>query len=384
METTHHRAIALAIGGMIALAAAMGIGRFVYTPILPFMVDALGLTASQAGTIASANFLGYLAGALLAAWPRMPGSRRAWLLTAVAISGVSTGAMGIVDTLFPFILLRFIGGMASAFTLVFASALVLDRLATAGRASLASVHFAGVGVGIAISAILVTVLAAETADWRTLWLASGGIALLATGAVIRLVPDRSAEHAAATAKLGRTEQQLYRLIAAYGLFGFGYVITATFISAMVRTIPDLQSIEPVIWLAFGLAAVPSVALWVWLGRIIGIARSFALACIVEAIGVATTVLTVNTFAVVCGAALLGGTFMGVTALGLMLARELAGGDPRRNIGLMTAAFGLGQMIGPAFAGYAFDVTGSLTLPTLTASAALVIAAALVSVRFRLR
>ena len=88
-----------AFGGLIALAAAIGIGRFVYTPILPTMMSALGLSKSAAGLIASANFLGYLLGALLAAWPNLPGSRRAWLLSALAVSAITTAGMGLASTM---------------------------------------------------------------------------------------------------------------------------------------------------------------------------------------------------------------------------------------------------------------------------------------------
>src|SRR3712207_1787303 len=110
----------LAVGGLIALAVAMGIGRFVYTPILPSMAEALALSQSEAGLIASANFLGYLVGALLAA-TRLPGSRRTWLIAALALSAVTTTVTAALSGVATLSLVRFAGGVASAFVLVFAS-----------------------------------------------------------------------------------------------------------------------------------------------------------------------------------------------------------------------------------------------------------------------
>jgi predicted MFS family arabinose efflux permease len=155
------------------------------------------------------------------------------------------------------------------------------------------------------------------------------------------------------------------------------VITATFISVIVRTSPELRSIEPVIWLVVGLAAIPSVALWTWIGGRFGNAWSFAIACLVEGVGVAMSVLATSALAIAVSAALLGGTFMGITALGLVHARHISSGDPRRSLALMTAAFGLGQMIGPTFAGLAYDLDNSFLVPSLAAAAALFVAAGLV-------
>jgi predicted MFS family arabinose efflux permease len=286
--------------------------------------------------------------------------------------------MGLTTSMTIFLGLRFVGGVASAFVLVFASALVLDRLASLGRPGLSAIHFAGVGVGIAVSAILVSGLSAGGGDWQVQWLASGAVALVALAVVMWLVPAGEEDDRSAAAANGASiDRRLIGLIVAYGLFGFGYVITATFISTMVRTAPQLQPIEPVVWLVVGLAAIPSIALWTWVGRRWGNDRSFALACVVEAFGVALSVLVIDPSALLIAAALLGGTFMGITALGFIYARDLTPGDPRRSLALMTAAFGLGQMIGPTFAGVTFAIGDSFLLPSLVATAALVIAAYLV-------
>src|SRR6202047_77173 len=170
-------AVSAALGGLIATAAALGIGRFVYTPILPPMIEALKLSKSEAGLIASANFVGYLIGALLAAMPRLPGSRRLWLLGSLAVSAATTAGMGLGQTFAAFLILRFVGGAASAFVLILASTVVLEHLAEAERNELSAVPFAGVGTGIAISAALVGALLHLGQGWRALWLAGGGLAL---------------------------------------------------------------------------------------------------------------------------------------------------------------------------------------------------------------
>ena len=105
--------LTLAFGGLLAMAAGIGIGRFVYTPILPPMVEALSLSKAEAGLIASANFVGYLAGALLAA-VRLPGSRRGWLLAGLVLNVACLAAMGATTSLVVFLLLRLAAGIASA------------------------------------------------------------------------------------------------------------------------------------------------------------------------------------------------------------------------------------------------------------------------------
>jgi predicted MFS family arabinose efflux permease len=386
----------LALAGLIAMAAALGIGRFVYTPILPAMVEALSLSKSQAGLIASANFLGYLAGALLAALPWLA-PRRGTLIAALAVNAAALAAMGLTTDLYLHLALRLIGGVASAFVLVLASAMVLARLNAAGRSGLSALHFGGVGLGIAASSGVVAALGAAGAGWGDLWLASGILSLLALAAVAALMPDtRGAPAAAKTGAANGSPASLMALIAAYGLFGFGYVITATFIVAIVRGAPEIRPLEPYIWMVVGLAGAPSVAIWLRVAKGagakvhgakgvaakgvavkgLGVLNAFALACIVEAAGVLASILWVSAAGILIAAVFLGGTFMAITALGLMAARDLAPASADRSIAWMTAAFGAGQIVGPSFAGLLFDRTGSFFMPSLAAAGALIVAAGL--------
>lgn len=368
--------LALALGGMLALASSMGIGRFVYTPILPVMAASLGLSKTQAGLIASANFAGYLAGALMAAW-RLPGGPRAWFVGGQVLSAVTTAGMAASASMPLLLLLRLLGGAASAYVLVFGSSVVLDRLAVSGRGRLAAVHFAGVGVGIAVSAVLVSGLEAYGVGWRALWLASGVLAAVTIPVAAALVPAyHAAPHAASAppaehAPDDRLPRGLGALTLCHGLFGFGYIITATFLVAIVRDAPGAGALEPVVWLVVGVAAIPSTALWGWGGARWGMVRAYAAACLLEAAGVLAGGLWVTPVGALLAAALLGCTFMGLTALGFGAARALAPHQQNRSFALMTAGFGVGQIAGPIAAGWMFDLTGSFAGPSVLAAAALV-------------
>ena len=367
------RPLSLAIGGCIAMATAMGVGRFIYTPILPFMAEALGLSKGEAGLIASANYAGYLAGALLAALSILPGSRRAWLLGALVASAATTAAAGAISSVPGFLIVRFLGGVASAFVLIYASTLVMERLYAVKRPGLSAIHFAGVGVGIAVSSLIVSGLAAFGFAWHWHWIVSGLVSLLAAAAAA-LIPDQG--EPAPVTREGKAGRGLAPLIAAYGLFGFGYIITATFLVAIVRETVEIAPLEPTIWLVVGLSAVPSVALWSWMGARIGTVQAYTLATLILAAGVAASVLWVSPLGAIFAAALLGGTFMGLTALGLAAARLMVSGDPRRVLAFMSAAFALGQILGPILAGYLHDLTGSFLNSSLAATGALLIAAVL--------
>jgi MFS family permease len=374
--------IRVAFAGLCLVVVSLAIGRFVYTPILPFMVEALRLSKTEAGLIGSANFLGYLAGSMITAKPKLPGGRRIWMLLSIVVCTVSTAGMGLTSSLALFIAIRFVSGAGTAISFILACALVIDYLAKAGRLELARVHFSGVGIGIILEAAVVDLLARLGTNWSGLWLANGLICLIMTVLAFWLLPDIGEAPPVPRGNVKNAiDRRLLKLIIAYGLFGFGYVITTTFISVLVRTDPQLQSIEPYIWLIVGASSIPSLALWDWTGRKIGYLRAYTVASLIEAIGVTLSVSGSSQIAVIASAILLGGTMTGLGSLAMIGARELiAEGDTSRVFGVMTTWFSVGQIAGPIFAGMLAESTGSFRFPSLVATLFLIVSAGLVWTR----
>ena len=357
------------------MAVAMGIGRFVYTPILPGMMDELGMSASGAGFIASANYVGYLAGAVLASGGWGHGRERLVMIAALLASGLLAVSMGLTISVPAFVVIRFLAGIASAFVMVFASTIVFGHLAAAGRTDLQAFHFGGVGLGISVSSVMTGALVLAAAPWWESWLWAGALSVLGFLVVATMI-DRGPLRAGDGGReplLPRTGA-FVRIIIAYGLFGFGYVVTATFLIAIVRQGEAGRLYESAVWLATGVAGIPSVLVWSKVAKRLGLTVTFAIGCIVEAVGVLASVALGGYAGPMLGGILLGATFIAVTALGLQAAARLVPQSPRRALAMMTASFGIGQIVGPIFAGYTADITGTFFVPSLGAAAMLALSA----------
>ena len=108
---------------------------------------------------------------------------------------------------------------------------------------------------------------------------------------------------------------MQKIILAYGLFGLGYVVTATFLVAIIRAGEGGRLFESTVWLATGLAGIPSVYLWQSLAKRWGLTSTFAVACVVEALGVWASVGVGGVVGPLAGGVLLGGLFFGKSLLG---------------------------------------------------------------------
>ncbi|AWN50905.1 YbfB/YjiJ family MFS transporter [Methylobacterium sp. 17Sr1-1] len=367
-------------GGILALAVAMGIGRFAFTPLLPLMLRDGAVTSTVGAEWAAANYAGYLVGALTAAW--FAGDPGRGLRLSLAGVALTTFAMAGAGSPAPVVLgaaLRAAAGVFSAWALVCASGWCLAELARRQAPRLGAWIYTGVGLGIALAGLLAWLGGRQPAVH--LWLELGAVATagaLAVGLLSRrqgAEPSGAAEREAAATVRGAGQGGL---ILCYGTFGFGYIVPATFLPAMARELTPDPLVFGLAWPLFGLAAVTSVA--VAARALAGVPRRrlWAGAQGIMALGTVLPLAVHALWAVAASALLVGGTFMIATMAGLQLAREARPDAPTPLLARMTAAFAAGQILGPLlvralgpghWAGLdALDLTGALATLLLVLTA----------------
>lgn len=362
-------AVALAITGMLSLVVAIGIGRFAFTPILPMMQKDLGLTLRGAGLLASANYVGYLAGALSAIWIRVaPGAMvRASALATVLL----TAAMAFTAEMTAWLLLRGLAGVASAWVLIFASSWVLQGLARLGRGGLGGLMFGGVGLGISLAGLLCLVFLAGGWTSDQAWLALAAVALLPMLCTWGIWRDAESPASATTdaPPVPLHSAQYQRLIWAYGSFGFGYIVPATFLPAMARDIVPDPLVFGWAWPLFGAAALASVLLAGRVSARYAYRSIWLFSQVVMGLGILVPILWKGIGGIVVSALLVGGTFVVATMAGLQEGRRVAGASATRLLAAMTAAFAAGQVLGPLLVSATAGLSRGMDLTLATAVAA---------------
>jgi Uncharacterised MFS-type transporter YbfB len=138
----------------------------------------------------------------------------------------------------------------------------------------------------------------------------------------------------------------WALVACYGVFGFGYIIPATFIPATARALVNDPAVFGWIWPVFGLAAAASTVAISTIFRATPPRRVAAWSLAVMSIGVAAPLYQMSIFSLVVSSLCVGGTFMVMTMAGAQEARRIAVGSSTRLMAALTSAFALGQMAGP--------------------------------------
>jgi MFS family permease len=350
----------LVLQAAAALAASMGIGRFAFTPILPLMHAQAGLSAQYGSALATANYAGYLAGALLGIV--MPAVTRSVpvLRAALVLVVVTLALMAVTENHAAWLGLRLTAGAASALVFMFAVSALLTGL-RGGRQHLVGWGFGGVGAGIALSGLVV--LAVGT--WRAAWLVAAALALVLT---IVAWPLRSGPRPLQPGPVQpgpvqpgpvqpgpvqpspvphdghppRAHRWFAVLLVSYSLEGVGYIIAGTFLVAAINENSPAWAGDAA-WMLAGLAAAPASAAWAHLSRRWTRPTLLCAALLIQAAGIALPALVSGIAPALLSAVLFGATFLGVVTLALALAAQLR--YPRA-VALLTTGYGLGQILGP--------------------------------------
>lgn len=374
-----------ALACMVTLAVAMGLGRFAFTPMLPIMLHEGKLQLEAGGVLASLNYLGYFLGAVSCAAIGIQAKtmvRGGLVATAALLVG-----MGVLHSFTSWGILRTAAGVMSAWVFVFASGWGLRRLAEAHSPALAGVIYTGPGIGIAMTGLLGGALGRWGSEAG--WIGLGLLAVVLVALIWRVfddgeLPSGQGSAGAPSAQAGAAASPSARsdavwLVALYGLAGFGYIITATFLPVIARQALPGSPWPDFFWPLFGLAIIPGALIGArapvhWDNRLL-LAAAYAL----QALGVVLSVAwpTITGFAL--GSLLLGMPFTAITLFAMRDARRLRGNAAAGLIGYATASYGVGQIIGPLFAAPLAQRTGSFELPLLVAAAALALGSVLFAV-----
>ena len=353
--------IILILTGIVSLSIAIGIGRFSYTPILPYMISELNLTNAQGGLIASSNYFGYLIGSLIPIFSDFTKKIRPLFFCSIFISILSLFLMGLTSTIELFILIRFVQGIFSAFVLILGASLIVSHIQSQEKLFLSTSHFSGVGLGMALSAITVSYLGFLDFKWNELWFGIGVLALILSFQIIKFTPKQKLDINDGLQSKYNSKLGFSLITVSYGLYGFGYVAFGTFISTMSRMTEGLETTEPYVWFIVGITGIPSVFFWNWFGGKIGNDLGLFLSNLILGIGILISVTFSSTFGIIISCILFGFSFIPITSMSLLEGQKRYSGSFIVSTAILTFSFSIGQMVGPYFSGLLTDFLGSFYL-----------------------
>nr|MBL8456789.1 YbfB/YjiJ family MFS transporter [Zoogloeaceae bacterium] len=365
--------------GIFSLILVMGVARFSYTPLLPLMQQQAGLGVAEAGWLAAINYTGYLCGAIIASLISDLALKDRLYRIGLVVAIVSTAVMGLSTDVTVWALSRFFAGLSSAAGMLLGTGLILNWLIRHNHRSELGIHFAGIGIGIAGCAVAVAAMS-HWLDWREQWFAFTVMGCLLLVPALRWLPppDNSGLTKSGQKMVDKPPSALFMRIfmAAYFCAGIGYVISATFIVAIVDRLPGLGGQGTLVFMAIGIAATPACFNWDLIARRTGDLNALVLAAVLQIVGILLPVMAGGLFAAVFGALLFGGTFIGMVSLVLTMAGRYYPTRPAKMMGKMTLSYGAAQIIGPAVTGWLAARLGSYEAGLYLAAAVMLIGALL--------
>ena len=366
--------------GVFSLILMLGVARFAYTPLLPIMQEQAGVSDALGGWLATFNYIGYMSGALVAASISDLQLKDRLYRLGLLVAIITTAGMAVTENIFLWSIMRFFAGLSSAAGLLIGSGLILNWLIRNNFRSELGIHFSGIGLGIALCAVVVELMALQL-DWSELWWLFTAIGCLLAIPAWRWLPRPNSNgmtiSGAELVDNPPSNRFLYLMLSAYFCAGYGFVISATFIVAIVERQEALQGFGPMVFLILGLSAAPACIIWDLIARKVGVLTALLIAYLVQVLGILLPALSDSATAVILSAVLFGGTFIGIVSLVLTMAGRFYPTKPAKLMGKMTLTYGIAQIIAPAITGNLAEKLGNYDLG-LWIAASMVLLGAIIS------
>lgn len=364
--TSRRELFSVLAAGAVVLLVVHGLGRFIYTPLLPYLVDDGQFGAGEGAAVATWNYLGYLMGAMVAIrWHRID-QIRTLLPVSLAVHVATTLIVTQTDHLTVISGARWLNGVANGIVFVQAPALILEWLVLRNRASMSGLVYIGVGLGLLLSSGVVTGSAKwlEGAErWWPAALLSIPLAWWGAARLMKLdVPVR--QHADNETPVVTTSPLFDRasipLFLSYAGAGLGYILPMTFLPLLAKL--ELAAGHWLLngtWLIVALSTIPAPWIWNKLGASIGDLPALKLNFLIQLIGVLAAVVLPGEIGLILCAALVGSTFLGTVLLTQRIGRALHPHQGPRLSAAMVALYGFTQMVGPWLTKQWLDGGGTL-------------------------
>lgn len=340
---------AILLAGILAIVVGVGVARFAFTSLLPFMLEDF-LSLTYAGVLASFNFLGYFAGAIFSIFIKDINTKVKYFRVGMILSIITTLvlATGTNETLW--LVSRVVAGFGSAMVLIVGASIVMVKLNLEDKTKAMGIHFSGIGFAIAISE-LISQYVLKNGTWANAWLALSVFAFIVSFYVIYILSfDKIVKKEAVKHPLSMSVFSTYviLLILAYFTEGVGFVVQGTFLPDIINSLEGLKGVGNLGWLIVGIAGIPSSILWMRWAHNYGSVNVIIIAMALQIVGILIPTLSTNIYLNLLSGALYGSTFIGLVALFLNLGGKLAGKNPVVLMGSMTAAYGIGQVGAPLY------------------------------------
>nr|WP_250810724.1 YbfB/YjiJ family MFS transporter [Neorhizobium tomejilense] len=346
--------LVIVLAGSASLAIAMGVGRFAFTPILPIMLHDGVLDLQVASKLATANYIGYLIGALAAMMVPKKWGHTPVIRVALAMTVILTALMALpVPSIWT--ALRFLAGVASAVGFVFTSGWCLAELSeTSG--SIGSAIYTGPGAGIALSGVAASIMGAAGFSAQSSWVMFAAMSAIVSAVIWgifrdkikKIEPYNLGSARVSSGRVPRAEMPLFAV--AYGLAGFGYIITATYLPVIAKNAVPGSPLLTVFWPLFGLFAVAGSLLAARVRKSTDARLYLIGSYLVQAAGVALSVVWQDALGFAVSSALVGLPFTAISFFAMNEVRRIRSTHHARYMGLLTAVFAIGQIMGPPAVG----------------------------------